>query len=443
MPQNTLTLAFAAFFSVVASAQNVSVDVPAPPQSKPIALVGGTVHTVSGPTLDKATVLFSAGKITAVGTDLPIPPDATTLDVSGKHVYPGLFDADTDLGLVEISAVRATRDTTETGEMNPNAEAAVAVNPDSDHIYVARSDGILLALTYPRGGLLAGQAAVLNLDGWTWEDLTLSRRAGLIINWPDMSAQRGWWVTDSQKDQLRRRDEQLKRLRETFTAARAYLALRAAQPDTTTIDTRWESLRDVLASPDSGKQVPVIFIADSAAQIRAALAFAKDEKLKPIILGGYDAPLVADDLKAADAGVILSGVQRMPARRHEPVDHAYTLPARLRDLGVKFAIAQDRGFAHVRNLPYHAGAATGYGLTPDQAVRAITLSPAEILGVADRVGSIEAGKHATLIVTTGNILETPTQVTAAFVQGKQINLDNRQRRLAEKYREKYRQRDAK
>jgi imidazolonepropionase-like amidohydrolase len=437
MTKHTINLALTTFLTFVASAQNVTVDVPAPPQTKPIALVGGTVHTVSGATLEKATVLFDAGKITAVGTDLPIPPGATTIDATGKHIYPGLFDADTDLGLVEISAVRATRDTSETGEMNPNAEAAVAVNPDSDHIYVSRSDGILLALSYPRGGLLAGQAAVLQLDGWTWEDLALSRRAGLIINWPDMSAQRGWWVTDSEKDQLRRRDEQLKRLRETFTAARAYLALRAAQPATTPIDTRWESMADVL----SGK-TPVIIRADTAAQIRAALAFAKDEKLKPIILGGYDAPLVADDLKSANAGVILSGVQRMPARRHDPVDHAYTLPARLRDLGIPFAIAQNRGFAHLRNLPYHAGSATGYGLTREQAIRAITLTPAEILGVADRVGSIEVGKHATLIVTTGDVLETPTQVTAAFVQGKQIDLDNRQKRLAEKYRQKYRQQDA-
>lgn len=435
-------LILASLITLSALAQQPTVDVPAPPQTKPIALVGGTVHTVSGSTLEKATVLFAAGKITAVGPDVPIPPDAQTIDATGKHIYPGLFDADTDLGLVEISAVRATRDTTETGEMNPNAEAAVAVNPDSDHIYVSRSDGILLALTYPRGGLLAGQAAVLQLDGWTWEDLALSRRAGLIINWPDMSAQRGWWVTDSEKDQLRRRDEQLKRLRETFTAARAYLALRAAQPATTPIDTRWEAMADVLSGPDSGKQVPVIIRADSAAQIRAALAFAKDEKLKPIILGGYDAPLVADDLKSANAGVILSGVQRMPARRHDPVDHAYTLPARLRDLGIPFAIAQNRGFAHLRNLPYHAGSATGYGLTRDEAIRAITLTPAEILGVADRVGSIEVGKHATLIVTTGDILETPTQVTAAFVQGKQIDLDNRQKRLAEKYRQKYRQQDA-
>jgi imidazolonepropionase-like amidohydrolase len=434
IPKSICTLA--AIFALRAFAQQPTVDVPAPPQARPVALVGGTVHTVSGATLDNATVIFEAGNITAVGQGVTVPPGAQTVDATGKHVYPGLFDADTDLGLIEISAVRATRDTSETGDLNPNVEAAVAVNPDSDHIYVSRSDGVLLALTYPRGGLLAGQAAVLNLDGWTWEDLTLSRRAGLIINWPDMAAQRGWYITESQKEQLRRRDEQLKRLRETFATARAYHALRAAQPQTP-VDTRWESMGDVLA----GKS-PVIILADSAAQIRAALAFARSEKLRPIILGGYDAPLVAEDLKADNVGVILSGVQRMPLRRHDAVDHAYTLPARLRDLGIRFAIAQDRGFAHLRNLPYHAGAATGYGLSREQAVRAITLSPAEILGVADRVGSIEVGKHATLIVTTGDILETPTQVIAAYVQGKQINLDNRQRRLAEKYREKYRQQDA-
>lgn len=419
--------------SVIASTQ-----IPAKPQEHPIALVGGTIHPVSGADITNGTIVFDKGKIVAVGASVSIPADAEKIDVTGKHVYPGMIDANTAIGLTEIGAVRATNDRNETGSINPNVKAQVAVNPESELIPVARSNGITLVLTCPSGGVISGTSALLYLDGWTWEEMTFKAPIAMHVNWPSMVPRTAWWMQDSEEKQLENRDKALNDIRDAFADARSYMTAKQAEavPGVPyhNFDSRWEAMIPVL----EGK-VPVIINADNIQQIQAAVAFAEKEKVRLIIAGGYDAPLCADLLKKNNVPVIIDGLHREPDRNDDPYDAPFTVPDRLRQAGVAYCISGGGEAANVRNLPYHAATAVAYGLPPEEGLKAITLYPAQILGAADRVGSLETGKDATIIVTTGNPLEIPTQVTMEFIQGKKIDLSDKQKMLNEKYKEKYRQ----
>ena len=435
-----LLLACALGLAAVAEA---SPEIPGAPQVKPIALVGGTIHPVSGPAIENGTILFDGGKIVAVGTDLAIPDKAQRIDVSGKHIYPGLIDANSQLGLVEVPSVRGSVDTRETGSINPNVKAEVAVNPDSELIPVGRSGGVLTVLTVPTGGAITGKSACIQLDGWTWEDMCLKSGVGMHITWPRMQPVDAWWVEESADEQNRDRDQALKAIREAFADAKVYRQAKEAhaagkgpQPE---FDARWEAMIPVLAG-----EMRVFIDAEDIQQIQAALAFCQQEKLKPVIVGGHDAPACAALLKKLGAPVIVGGVYRLPTRRNEDYDSGYTLPERLRAAGIPYCIAGELGGAssggpsNIRNLPYHAGSAVAYGLPADEALKAITLYPAQVLGVADRLGSLEPKKDATLIVTNGDPLDIATQVSAAYIEGRQVDLNDRQKRLWEKYKEKYR-----
>lgn len=439
-------LARARYFSWIVAALIVagaapalaSPEVPGAPQARPIALVGGVIHPVSGPEIPDATLVFDRGKIVAVGRDVAIPAGAERIDVRGQHVYPGLIEAHTHLGLVEISMVRATVDDAEIGRINPNVRAERAFNPDSELIPVTRSNGVLVALTAPTGDLLAGTSAVMQLDGWTWEDMTVRAPAGMHLIWPRVTPLKTWHLDEahplaSPEKTLRELDRLLADARAYHKARQARAAQKATPPDH---DSRLEAMIPVLEGT-----LPLIVDADEAAQIQAAVALARRENLKLIIHGGYDAPDCAALLKEHRVPVIVSGVHRLPQRRGDPYDAAFTVPNRLRTAGVEFCISGAGRMGNVRNLPYHAATAAAYGLPAEDALRSITLAPAKILGIADRLGSLEAGKDATLIVTTGDPLEIPTQVTRAFIQGRGVDLSDRQKKLWEKYREKYRRLD--
>jgi len=437
---------------VVVRVARASDEVPGAPQHGPVLLVGGDVYTVSGDVIRGGQVLFDQGKIVAVAKDVQAPSDVKRVDVSGKRVYPGLFAAGNDLGLTEVRSVRGTLDAEEIGDLNPNARAEVAVNPDSELIPVARANGVLLNLTAPEGSVIPGTSAVIQLDGWTWEDLTVKAPVAMHMAWPRMApVTRSRRVREGPEEQTKRRDEQLKALDQAFADARAYLAARKATAGegeaegkastaraprrTADFDARWEAMLPLLE-----RRLPLVVEADEVRQIEAAVAFAAREKVKLVIFGGYDAPLCAELLKAHDVPVIVNGVHRLPLRADSPYDEPFTVPDRLREAGVKYCItlAHRFGGSDVRNLPYHAAAAAAYGLPADEALKAITLYPARILGVADRVGSIEPGRDATLIVTDGDILEPATHVEQAFVQGRGVDLSSKHTRLWQKYREKYR-----
>jgi imidazolonepropionase-like amidohydrolase len=410
-------------------------QIPGAPQAGPIALVGGTIHTVSGKVIKGGTILFEQGRITAIGDKLELPEGTEQVDVAGKQIYPALFDSYSSIGLVEINAVRATRDEAETGNLNPNVRAEVSVNPDSELIPVARSNGVLLALSAPSGGLISGQSAVLQLDGWTYEDLTVKSRAAMHIRWPTMSPVSDWWVEASAKEQMATRDKQLKLLEDTFLDAQH--AWRASQdPAADPLDIRVAAMVPMLA----GKQ-PVVVTANSVSQIQAAVAFAVRHKLRLVILGGYDAIACVELLKRHDVPVIVGGVYRLPQRRDDDYDAAYTLPERLRKAGITYCIASNGRFgaSNIRNLPYHAATAVAYGLPEAEALKAITLYPAQILGVGEQVGSLAVGRDATLFVSSGDPLETSSRVQRAYVQGRLVDLSSKHKQLFQKYRTKYQQ----
>ncbi len=427
------TLLLSLFFVCVSFAG----EIPAKAQDHPIALVGATIHTVSGETIERGTIVFDKGKITAIGGKVDLAKGTEIIDVKGKHIYPGMINAHSNVGLSEIGAVRATRDMSETGSINPNIRAEVAVNPESEIIPVSRANGVTLALTMPSGGTISGTAAVISLDGWTWEEMTFKAPAGMVVNWPSMTINRAWWERRTEEDQKKSRDKSLNELRNAFRDARAYLQAKRSEgskgvPYHNT-DLRWGAMAPVL----DGK-IPVLMNADEIQQIQTAVAWAEQERVKLVILGGYDAWRVAELLKVKQVSVILNPILRTPWRRFEAYDDPMTLPKKLHDAGVQFCIAIDGDAANERNLPYHAAMAASYGLPKEEALKSVTLYPAQILGIADRVGSLEVGKDATLIVTDGDPLEIMSNVQMEFIQGKNISLSSKHTRLYEKYKEKYR-----
>ncbi len=412
----------------------------APPQTGGVILVGGTVHTVSGQTIENAALGFRDGAITMIAPasimkTISLTPDTEIIDITGKHVYPGLIAAITRLGLTETEAVRATHDYNETGDFTPEVRAVVAVNPDSTLIPVARLNGVLLAGVWPSGGRVPGRVGVIRLDGWTWEDMTVRDDAGLALNWPAVRPRPDRWTGKPKPHAADRVRDRLDEIARFFDAAAAYARARAADPDAPR-DLRLEAVTPFLEQTANHR---LLIHANDYDQIVSAVSFATDRGLAAVIVGGRDAPLCADLLKANDIPVIVDGVYRFPKRADSPHDGAFTLPARLREAGVRFCIGGADRDGNVRNLPYEAAMAARFGLSRDEAIRAVTLSAAEILGIADRYGSIEQGKSATLFVTTGDILEIPTNPTLAFIDGRRIDLRSKQTELRDKYTEKYRQ----
>jgi imidazolonepropionase-like amidohydrolase len=419
-------------------------QIPAPGQSRVLALRGATIYPVSSTPIRAGTIVLSGGKITMLGTGVAVPDDAEVIDVSGKRIYPGLINAYTSIGLTEIGSVRGTRDTREVGRINPNVRAEVSVNPGSEIIPVTRANGITAALSVPTGGIISGRSAMLMLDGWTWEDMVLKGSVGLHVTWPRMTIVHAWWMDDSEEKQRENRQESLDVLFGAFRDARAYMKARASNGQRSTprhpTDLRWEAMIPVFK-----KEMPVIVTANGVRQIQAAVAWAKTDDLRLVLVGGADAWRVADLLKQRDIPVIVGGTHYTPLRRWEDYDSPFTLPLKLHEAGIRYCISSTIGFSgsgdasDTRNVPYEAATAAAYGLPQDEALKAITLYPAQILGVDDRVGSLEVGKDATLIVTDGDPLETPTHVERMYIQGRNIDLTSRHTMLYGKYKTKYNQ----
>jgi imidazolonepropionase-like amidohydrolase len=383
-------------------------------------LTGGTIHPVSGPAIQNGVILFSDGVITALGASVEIPADAERIDVAGRHVYPGLIDGYSQVGLYEIGSIDLTIDTNELGSFNPNARVEVAVNPESRHIGTTRSNGALVSVTTPGGGLISGMSAALVLDGWSWEDMTLQSTLALNVNWPNPGN------ADQYADQIRE-------LRRLFQTAREYRDVRRGG-GSLPLDVRWEAMQPVLEG-----EIPVVVSANELRQIQDAITWADEEGIRLVLRGGTDAPYVADHLVARGIPVLLTSTIAAPSRQWEPYDAAYGLPGRLAALGVRFAITGGASAPYANRLPYEAGVAVGFGLPEEEAVRAVTLYPAQIFGIDDRVGSLELGKDATLIVTSGHPLDTLSRVEEAFIQGRRLDLNDVHRQLYDKYSEKVRQ----
>lgn len=410
-------------------------QIPAPPQSRPIVVAGATIHTISGPTLADGYVVFREGRITDVGQgDHPQIENATVINAEGLHVYPGLISADTTLGLVETQAVAVTIDHTEYGRVTPEVRAAVAINPDSDLIPVARASGILTALVFPRGGLVSGRCSTIRLDGWTWEQMAIDAEAGLVIHWPRTEpTRRGRADSPSEKEQRKQIKENLEAIERLFDDAAAYIQARDADPTQST-DLRFEAMRAVL-----GGEKPVFVRASSPGQIESAVAWSVRRNLRIVIVGGREADRAIPLLAKHNVPVVITGVHHLPRQRHAPFDSPFTLPAKLHEAGIRFVIASGSSPAHERSLSQNAATAVAFGLPRGAALRAVTIGAAQVLGLGGSHGSIEEGKAATLIITTGDPLQITTDILVAFIDGRRIDLCNRHKTLYRKYREKYRQ----
>jgi imidazolonepropionase-like amidohydrolase len=409
--------------------------IPAKKQERPIALVGGTIHAVSGPVIENGMVVFDNGIITGIGKNIPVPENAERIDVSGKHLYPGLINAASEIGLTEIEAVRATLDMSETGTYNPNVRTEIAVNPESELIPTTRANGIAIAHVIPRGGVIAGRTSAILLDGWTNEEMTLAAPVGMYVNWPSMTVVRSRFSRQSEEEQKKTIAKNLDDLRTAFADARAYAQTKTADPMRHRTDIRWEAMRPLFE-----RKIPLIVGANDMQQIRSAVQFARDENIRLVIHGGRDAWKLTDLLKENNVPVIVSGTHVLPARRSDPYDAPFSLPKKLHDAGILFAVAGEGNAAmNERNLGYQAATAAAYGLPGEEALRAVTINAAKVLGIDNRAGSLEAGKDATIIVCDGNPLEIMTTIELQFIKGKKIDLRSKHTQLWMKYREKYKQ----
>jgi imidazolonepropionase-like amidohydrolase len=328
--------------------------------------------------------------------------------------------------------VRATVDTTELGDVNPDARASVALNFDSEQLPVARSGGVLVAGVTPLGGIVAGAAAAMKMDGWTREDATLKDPAAITVFWPDLAIDRSPTASRSVKAQEKRRDEALEKFKNAFRDARAYGKARAAEGQPGVPRHAADAKLAALVPAIDGK-IPVVVLASRLDQIRDAVKWAKEENLRLVIWGGADAWRMADELAKADVPVIVDSPLELPQRPDEPYDTAFANAGRLSKAGVRVLFNEGEA-SNVRNLPHLAATAVTFGFPREKALGAITLEPARLLGVGDRLGSLEAGKDATFILTDGDIFDLRSRVVGAYLDGRALDLADKQKRLYEKYR---------
>jgi len=425
------SLAALAAFATLAHAQ--SDIVPAKPQSRPVAVIHAVVHTAraDNPVIEDGHVVFDGGRIVSIGAGMPTLPDGCEIvDAQGMHLSPGFVAMPTNLGLVETLQVEATDDRSEFGDYRPEAVPAVAINPDSDLLTVARAAGILIAVSVPNGGTVSGSASAIRLDGWTPEDIAIDRAVGVVMTWPMVEPARSLVSRRSPEDQKRRAKEELEKIGRFFDEMKAILAARAADP-TVAHDERAEAMRDVLSGKD-----PVIVQVGSASQIESAVAWTKARGLRLVVVGGDGIEPAIPLLKAEKIPVVVNGVHRLPGNRHAPTDEAYALPRKLAEAGILFSIATADEPAHERNLPHHAATAAAFGLDREAALRAVTSNPCEIAGIGDRYGSIAPLKSATMILTRGHPLEITSDVAAAWIDGRTIDLSSHQTQMKRKYEEK-------
>ncbi len=401
-----------------------------------IAIRGATVHTLAGSPIESATVLMQNGRIIAVGTNVTVPADARVIDGQGLHVYPGMFDAVTRLGLTEIGQVTVTSDISELGEFNPHLLALTAVHPASEIIPVTRANGVTHAVAAPTGqsGGIGGQGSLVNLDGWTVEEMLIEPSVYMVLNWPSLGGGRGRFGGGRFRgprrpfDEMKKQhDEQVREIESLIEAARHYAG--ALESGT---QVRRDMKLEALGRVVSG-ELPFLVNANSDRDINEAIDFAERNDVRIVIAGGRDAWKVRERLAAENVPVILGATQAMPTEEDQGYDQAYAQPGQLHAAGVKFAFATFNA-SNSRTLPFEAGHAVGYGLPQEAALRAVTINAAEILGIDDRIGTIENGKIANVIVTTGDPLRIQTEIRYVFINGEMINLDNKHRSLYEKYR---------
>ncbi len=424
--------------SVVSFAQaNV---LPAPAQKGVMYVKNVTIHVGNGTVIENGVIVVKDGKIEKVGKDIVVPADATNvIDGQGKQVYPGLILPTSTLGLVEISSIRASNDAREIGDMNPNVRSIVAYNTDSKVINTLRSNGILAANIVPQGSFLAGSSSVVQLDAWNRQDASLKTDGGMHLYMPSLMprpsfGRRGGGAPGgpnpgTESDPVKEGLQQLENLKGFFREANAYLAA----PTHEEVNLKFEAVKELLA-----KKQKFYVHANTVKQMLVALDFVKEFGFDLVLVGASESWQIADLLKQHNVSVILQQMHSLPTTTDDDVDQPYKAAAALQKAGVLFAISDDDSQTRGRNLAFNAGTAVTYGLDKEQALAAITLNAAKLMGVADKTGSIEPGKEANFIISSGDILDMATSnVTDAFIQGRKVNLDDKQKQLNDRYEQKY------
>lgn len=399
------------------------------------AIRNATIYPVTSAPIANGTIVFSKGVITAVGANVAIPADATVIDGQGLSVYPGLIDAGSQVGLKEVDSVPGTVDTGELGEINPNAAAIIAVNPHSNVIPVTRVNGITTVIAAPSGGVISGQDALINLAGWTPQEMAVKAPVAMHLDFPRLrstSFDDQPQDEEAQKESQKNYTTQIDKLRDVLRDAQAYAkAAGARSKDSAVKRFDRDLVLEALIPVVEGRE-PVVMHADSARDIRAALKFADEFKLKVILSGAQEVAKVIPELKSHNVPVILGPILDLPNHEDDPYDLPFTNAKTLYDNGIKFAI-QSTDAHNARNLPYHAAMCAAFGLPKDVALKSITINPAEIFGVADKLGSLEVGKMANVILTDGDPLEIVTHVKRLFIGGEDISLDTYQTLLYQKF----------
>lgn len=406
------------------------------PQSQSYAIRGATIHTLAGEPIQNGIVVIQNGKIAAVGANVAVPGGAQVINGNGLHVYPGMMDGVSQLGLTEVGqGAPGTVDVNELGDFNPHLMAATAVHPASEHIPVARANGVTHTLSVPGGGVISGQGVLMHLSGWVMEEMAIRRSGAMVVQWPSLSGGGGFGFgggggfrrrpfTEIKRDYDRRIEE----LGDWLERARHYAqAMQKGDKAGFERDLKLEGLVPVVQGT-----LPMLIMANGHREIKDAVEFCEKEKVKMILGRGREAPQVASLLKEKNIPVILGAAHALPATEDTPYDQPFSIAGQLYKAGVKIAVATFDS-SDSRTLPYEAANYVPFGLPHDEALRAITVNPAQIYGIADQLGTIEQGKVANLIVTTGDPLEITTQVRHLFIEGRLTSTDNKHQQLFEKY----------
>jgi imidazolonepropionase-like amidohydrolase len=397
---------------------------PVAKQQNPIAITGATIHTMVGDPIENGTVIFDKGKIIAVGSGIEIPEATEVINADGKHIYPGLIHARSGAGLMEISRIAEGNDMSEEGNINPNLRLQVAFNSVSEHLPAAAVSGVTTVVPSPTSGTIAGITSAMFTDGWTWEQMTMKEGIGMVANWPS---------TRNAKEYTKQVDE----LQNAIDQARRYMQARQAMENGKTIihhpfNIRWEAIIPVLKG-----ELPMFIAASNIQEIQAAIAWARRENIKMVLVGNRDIGLLAPQLAQMQIPVIVAGSIGGPTRQWDSYSEGYTTPLHLYNAGVEFCIAGDAFAPYVYRIHHHAAAAAAFGLPINEALKSITINAARILGIDDTVGSIEVGKDASLMITNGNPLELSSSREQVFIQGRKIDMTDKHKRLYERYLEKH------
>ncbi len=398
---------------------------------------GVTIHPVTQPDIPDGSILIQDGKIAALGAKVAAPRGVQVIDGKGLHAYPGMIDSATEIGVSEVGSVRETNDTGELGDFNPQLRIGIAFNPASEHIPVTRANGITSVITMPGGGgrgstgVITGQAALMHLDGWTPEDMAVSRSAAMQMVFPIIRTSNFRFpegLTHTPYAEAKRAyDKRLREMSEFFEQARRYQQAKAAHDPGFKENLKYEAMLPVL----EGK-LPVMVIAERERAIREAIAFADKQKIRIVLAGIREPGKSLADLKAKNIPVIAGPTLDLPLEEDDSYDAAFSFPGELYKAGIQFAFGTFNT-AFSRNLPYQAAAAVAFGLPREEAIKAVTINAARIWGAGDLIGSLEKGKWADVMLTDGDPLEARTQVKRVWIRGKEVDLSNKQTRLYEKY----------